>query len=71
MNWWWWRRKGEGDPDRESRASEAERRATTQYRRAQLQGGRVDRAIDAAQDATRQLDQLAREYERAMRPRGI
>ena len=65
MNWRWWRRKDNGHE-----AAEAERRAELQYRWARLQGLRVDRAIDQAQEVIHQTDSLAAEMQRAMRPRG-
>lgn len=64
MTWHWWKRhKANG-----READEAVRLASRQYRLAKAQGCRVDGAI---RDAVETMDAVARELERAMRPRGV
>lgn len=65
MSWRWWRRQPDGKD-----ATEAERQAKIQFRQVRVQGLRVDRAISRAEETIRQADLMAREMERALRPRG-
>jgi len=65
MKWRWWRNH---DDDHE--VTEAGQHADEQLREAKAQGGRVDRAIRAHNQVQRQVDRLALDAQRAMRPRG-